>query len=342
MISVEEKEKLLSNLESDSLNSFTIEFVIQYANISTDIFNINHSILITRLSNNLKNNIILNKKFNRMYNPLAGYIFKSKQIFINPKIKNKQHIISLIFHELDHVANYQHIELEDKFEYLAIYFKRLNKKFPFILKSPFIKSAITKRFLNLDSFSSGFNNPLVGKALGVNLNLLKEGFTTYKQSKYEQYLNLSDRLTLKDNHYKNAMKVAQLFVELIGEDTIMQLEQDNDILSLKKLFETITQKQILFEDLIRQLNNTSINSNRILEKQQILDTTLKKITLCKKAYDYGIHLGSSNLSLTEIRNITASYEKKINFQKTINSSTYHNLDNNELNNTLFIQDNYVR
>lgn len=342
MISIEEKEKLLNNLKNNSLNSFTIEYIIQYANISTDIFNIDHNILINRLSNNLTNNIILSKKNSIISNILGGYIGKSKQIFINSKMRNKQHIISLIFHELDHVANYQYIELEDKLKYLDIYAQRLHKEFPLALKIPFIKSIIIKRFLNSNSFSSGFNNPLVGKALGVNLNLFKEGFTTYKQSKYEQYLNLSDRLTIQDNQYKNAITVAQALIEIIGEDTIMQLEQNNNILELKKIFEKITQKQIYLENLILQLNNASTDSNRTLENQKILNNTLKKFFLCKKAYDYGIILDSPNLSLSKIQDLVTSYEKKIDLQKITSTFTFHNPNNKEVSNIISNTDSYTR
>ena len=77
LISVE--EKLLTNLEINSLNSFTTEFIIQYTNITTDIFNINHNILITRLSNNLKNNIILNEKFNPISNKLSAYFLNQNK-----------------------------------------------------------------------------------------------------------------------------------------------------------------------------------------------------------------------------------------------------------------------
>lgn len=174
MISSEEREKLLINLENKCLNTFTIEYIIQYANICTDIFNINHNVLIRRLSNNLANNITFSKNFNPLYEILGSYNYKSKQIFISPKIKNKQHIISIIFHELDHAANYQDICFEDKLKFLSIYYQRLSSQYPFMLNLPFIKTLITKRFLNFNSCSSGFNNPLIGKALGVNLNCLKK------------------------------------------------------------------------------------------------------------------------------------------------------------------------
>ena len=64
------------------------------------------------------------------------------------------------------------------------------------------------------------------------------------------------------------MKVAQLIIDIIGEDITMQLEQNNDILGLKRIFEKITKKQVRFEDSIQQLNNTSIESNRMLENQK--------------------------------------------------------------------------
>ena len=320
MISIEEKETLLNHLKCYSLNTFTIECILQYANITTDIFNIDHNILINNLSNNIKKNITFSKKFNIFSKILGSYNFESKQIMINPKIKNNQHIISLIYHELDHAASSKDIKTEIRIEYLNLYFQRINEKHPFLLKIPFIKSFIKRKFLNSNSFMCGFNNPLVGKALGINLNLFKEGITTYKQSKYEKYLNLTDKITNQENYYKNEMKVAQTIIDIIGENLTIRLEQNNDILGLKKVFEKLTKKQVLFEDLIQQLNNASIESNRTLENQKKLNNTLQKIVLCKKAYDYNIDLGSSKLSLAEIQNIINSYEKKLKFHNKIKSS----------------------
>ena len=341
MISIEEKENLLNNLKYNSLNSFTVECIVQYANISSDIFNIDHGILINNLSNNLKNDIIFSKNFCLLSNILGSYNFESKQIMINAKVKNKQHIISLIFHELDHAASCQHIKPEDKLKYLSTYLEKLNTEHPFVFKIPFIKSFIEKRFLKSKSFSCGFNNPFIGKILGVNLNLFKEGITTYKQSKYEKYLNLSDRITTKDNNYKNEMRVAQLIIEIIGEDKIMQLEQNNDILGLKKNFESITQKQISFEDLIQQLNNTSIESKRILENQKKLNNTLEKIVLCKKAYDYCINLGESTLSLAEIQSLVTSYEEKLKFYSNIKKCTCQNVNNIDFK-PVKLEDSYIK
>lgn len=342
MISIEEKKTLLNNLKYCSLNSFTIECIVQYANISTDIFNIDHSILIKNLSNNIKKDIIFQKKINVFSSILGSYNFESKQIMINPKIKNNQHIISLIFHELDHAASSQYIKPENKIEYLSTYTQRLYNTHPILLKIPFIRSFIEKNFLSSCSFSCGFNNPLVGRSLGINLNLFKEGITTYKQYKYEQYLNLSDKITNQDNNYKNEMKVAQLIIDIIGEDITMQLEQNNDILGLKRIFEKITKKQVRFEDLIQQLNNTSIESNRMLENQKKLNTTLQKIILCKKAYDYDIDLGSSNLSLAEIQNIINSYDKKLKFQNDIKNCNFQNICIKDFYTVKVIEDSYIK
>ena len=102
MISIEEEKELLNNLINNSLDTFTINCIIKYANISTDIFNIDHNLLIKNLSSNLKNNIVLSKKFNNLSNILGFYDYESKQIYINSKVANKQYVISLIFHELDH------------------------------------------------------------------------------------------------------------------------------------------------------------------------------------------------------------------------------------------------
>lgn len=342
MISVEEKEALLNNLKCYSLNSFTIECIIQYANISTDIFNIDHTILIKNLSNNIKTNIIFKKKFYLFSDILGSYNFESKQIMINPKIKNEQHIISIIFHELDHAASFQYIKSKNINEYLNTYIQKLNSKHPILFKIPFIKSIVEKRFLSSSSLSCGFNNPLAGKSLGINLNLFKEGITTYKQSKYEQYLNLSDKITTQDNNYKNEMKVAQVIIDIIGEDITMQLEQNNDILGLKKIFEKKTKKQVLFEDLIRQLNNTSIESKRILENQKELNNTLQKIILCKKAYDYDIDLGTSYLSLSEIQNIINSYDKKLKFQNDIKSCNLQNTSTIDFYTAKDIEDSCIK
>lgn len=319
MISVEEKETLLNNLKCCSLNSYTIECIIRYADISTDIFNIDHNILIKNISNNIKKDIVFKKKYHLFSSVLGSYNFKSKQIMISPKLKNKQHIISIIFHELDHAASSQYIKSESINEYLSTYVRRLNNKHPILFKIPFVKYILKKRFLRLNSLSSGFNNTLAGKALGIDLNLFKEGITTYKQSKYEQYLHLSDRITTQENNYKNEMKVAQLIIDIIGEERTMKLEQNNDILGLKTIFEKITNKQVLFEDLIQQLNNTSIESRRILENQKELNATMQKIILCKKAYDYNIDIGNSNLSLAEIQNIITSYEKNLKFKNDVKS-----------------------
>lgn len=342
LISIEEEKELLNNLINNSLDTFTINCIIKYANISTDIFNIDHNLLIKNLSSNLKNNIVLSKKFNNLSNILGFYDYESKQIYINSKVANKQYVISLIFHELDHASNYQKLNLEDKLQYLDTYLQNLKEKYPFVQKVPFAKNILKNKFLKSNCFSCGFNNAIIVKALDINLNFLKEGFTTYKQSKYEEYLNLSDSLTCKDNSYKNEMKVAKVLIETIGEDTVMQLEQHNDILELKEIFEKITQKQISFEDLIKQLNKTRVNSIKILENQQILDTMLKKIFLFRKAYDYGLVFDSNVLTLSQLQDLIASFEQNLEFQKKIKVTTYKNLNKINFKNNRSIEDTYIK
>ena len=337
-----EQKLLVNNLRKNGLNSMTTDYIIKYCNVSTDIFNFNHNIMIKRISNNICKNIIKDKKKSFFFNPLASFTHNTKQIVISSKITNEDYITSLILHEIDHAATYSKNTKAQEKQYMDIFNQKLNQKYSYIYKIPFIKKTFYKyarrKFLKKPTFSTGFYNPLAQKAFGINLNLLKEGVTTYKQTKYENYLDLKDKITVDDSFYKNALNVVNTIVKIIGEENLINFEQNNDFLSLKECFETNTQNQIPFIDLIKKLNRAEFDTRDTLKNQQILDRTLKKAELCKKAFDNNITLQRKNYSIREIEKMLSpkTFIPKVNVNYKIshhNSSFGHKNPKLEQNRT---------
>lgn len=318
MLTENEKNLLLNNLINKGLDENTIDYLIRYSNMSTDLFNIDHTKLINKLSNNIDKNISQPKILNMFSGPVGAYFDINKSIIISPKIKNKEHLDSIAFHEIDHAATTEisnnTLSNEDKQEYLNLYIQRLNNKFHIIHKVPFINTIIKKSIFNVlnakNITSKGFNNPICKKVFGIDFTNLTEGITTYKQSKYEDYLNVKSKLTNESKAYQDAKNVATTLVKIVGEENVIKFEENNDVLSLKKCFEENTQHQLPFEDLIKQLNRTESAFGNKQRHKQNLQELCKKAILLKNTSDYNINLGNKNYSNEELEYLLKQHENQ--------------------------------
>lgn len=255
VITSEQRERLLSNLEQKGLNKQTKNYILKYVNKNSEIFSncIDIEKLIDRLSTNIDKNISYN-----LLNPTLNGVYDSnkKSIQIKPTLLfNKKRRESTILHELDHAATTTYGEIPREIA-VKIVDEKL-KSFNIIKKIAMKKSKNITEFKtkSIDYIMKNKNNRIGVQQLSKN-RALNEGITRYKELKYmDEELKGGYNIFVKDS-YGPECKVASEIAKIIGEDNLVKMSFNNDFEGMCKLFSERTDGKGDLEEISTKLDKT--------------------------------------------------------------------------------------
>ena len=199
--------------------------------------------IANRIINNLDHSIGNLKLREIARNKLGVYKYYKKGIEISPlaKIRSyiqpgwKNMINSSIRHELDHCATAKFISIseeeKDKFILNYVTKKQLNPREEMKFRN-FINTS-WKKHNGLLATTGIDTNILSESRNGVDLRLLNEGITAYKQDLYDEYLGNKSY-----SSYKQPKKIAKFIANVIGKDNLIKYHFNNDYDTIRNLFRT--------------------------------------------------------------------------------------------------------
>ena len=144
-------------------------------------------------------------------------------------------INSSIRHELEHCATAKFISIseEEKEKFILNYItkKQLNPREEMKFRN-FIN--ISWRKHNGLLATTGIDANILSETKnGVDLRLLNEGITAYKQDLYDEYLGNKSY-----SSYKQPKKIAKFIANVIGKDNLIKYHFNNDYDTIRNLFRT--------------------------------------------------------------------------------------------------------
>lgn len=269
MDSQERIEYIKTKLKEKGIDQETQDYVLKYVDMNQQLFgNILDMDRVTeRIVNNLQHNIsgydILNKPLQgllKLFNIRGSWGLYSHRIEINPvnkllgkisrRVKEKND--STVMHELDHCATTEYVEItkffnisEQEIEKSA---KRLGaeKRLKYIkekMKDQVAMSGVASAVLKSSDRKNGINR--------LNLALLNEGITAYKQEIYNNFLGIKSK-----TGYKTEKSVAYFISEIIGKDKLVYMHANNDYNAMRVAFQEKTGQDL--NKLVRKLNLGSL------------------------------------------------------------------------------------
>ena len=259
-------EYLREQLNNRGLNEETIGYACKYVELNKQLFSnsIDMDKLTNRLVNNLQHNIIsvnnhygLGTAINSVISTVANWDPYAKELAVSPLFKATEKLSSKmklakesnIFHELDHCATTEYIEMNEE---------QQEKYMQNVINANGVKDKqdieIARRIMKEAHQVSNGQHPIVGikdanvsELQGLNLNPLNEGITVYKQAKYDEVIGKKFKTA-----YKSEKQVAELLANTIGEDKMLECHFNNDYDSMKELFNKETGKDLNY--IVQSLN----------------------------------------------------------------------------------------
>lgn len=254
-----EIEEIRKKLEDKDYSQETKDYIIQYINLNKELYghilNVDEQFL-DRITANLKGNITTvdfkNNSFKKEIGRLskmitrkigAMYDKREQKVFINPirKLQSKlfkkdsSMMLTRIMHELDHIATAATFEDEN---------------------------GEKKTVLGIADMSEN-----------IDLSLLNEGITAYKEEAYAKKLGSEYH-----SSYKDEKKVAEFIANIIGKENLIKYHFNNDYVSIKNSFYEKTGVDL--DTVVKVLNEESKTGKRRNPLKKIFKKKILKLMKC--------------------------------------------------------------
>ena len=281
-------EYIQKKMSEKGINTETQDYVIQYICMNQELFgnylNIDKVLdrIINKLNCSISSSLFDNIDIKRPIKDfielthISGCWFPHRnEIYINPIIKLKtmlsqkerKRTLSTIMHEMDHCATTEYIdqqEIEQYFQAHSEYYKNNIEKKEMIEK---ITNEYYKK--NAKIPVSGIADYRQNINMGVELDKLNEGITSYKQEMYGRFFN---RPSI--GGYYVERKVAKFIGNVIGEQKLISMHFNKDYEGIRTSFNETTGGEL--NDLVEELND-------VVQKLR-KNSYLKNLPILKKIY----------------------------------------------------------
>lgn len=259
--------ELIQKLSEKGINDETQDYVIKYISMNQKLFgnyldidkvvsiiliNLNYSITSVDKSRNPLSELIRIAIMQGAWYPYGNKILINPINKVLSKISSHQktRLDSIIFHEIDHCATteYVHIDNHDKSQYIQKYLKQHN-----IRNTNVFIQLINRIYEKVNGMLavSGILDKRQEINNGINLIVLNEGITAYKQEMYDKFLGNKFHTP-----YETQKNVAKFIGSVIGEENLISMHFNNDYDGIRKAFNEKTRQDL--NDLIEKMNKKSL------------------------------------------------------------------------------------